>query len=188
MVWWKQVLRNPSAMATLVPSSKFLAQAMARSINRTDYCVGAQRVIELGPGLGHITQGLIEGGYKDHHIIALELESGLAKMMKTAYPHVHTFTVDARHMNHLLRDLQQLPVHAIVSSLGLRNMPQETIERIMEAAYLATDENGVFVQYTYGNKDPIPAEVLQRTKWVSHKVKKVLYNTPPATIYRYTKS
>ena len=184
MVWWKQVLQDPSSMATLVPSSRFLASAMASAANINEQSF----VIELGPGLGHITSGLLAAGARGDHVVALELQPSLAKMMSIRHPSVRTFAVDARYMNFLQRDLSLPPAHAVVSSLGLRNMDNATVEHILRAARAALRDDGVFVQYTYGRRDPVATNVLERTGWRSEKVETVLRNTPPATIFRYTKT
>ena len=171
-------------MATLVPSSRFLASAMANAAGVNDKSF----VIELGPGLGHITSGLLEAGVKGDHVVALELQSSLAKMMSIRHPTVRTFAVDARYMGFLQRDIGLPPVHAIVSSLGLRNMDTTTVEQILRAARPALRDDGVFVQYTYGRRDPVSPSILEQTGWTSEKVTTVVRNTPPATIFRYTKA
>lgn len=72
-------------MGCLAPSSKYLANAMARATDR------AELVVELGAGTGSVTKALI-GSHPDVPLIAVELESGLAKKLQQKFPEI-----DVRH-------------------------------------------------------------------------------------------
>ena len=57
-LFFRQWLRSPKSMGSVIPSSRVLARAVAREVAWQP----GQYVVELGGGTGAITQGLIERG------------------------------------------------------------------------------------------------------------------------------
>src|SRR3954469_9515445 len=64
-------LRSPLTMGALMPSSRGLAEAIARQVPK-----GKGPVIELGGGTGAVTEALLDAGVKreDHFVIELDDE------------------------------------------------------------------------------------------------------------------
>ena len=64
-------IEKPLAMGAVTPSSRQLAQTMARYVDPD----GEGPVIELGPGTGPVTEALLEHGVDEKRLMLLEIRS-----------------------------------------------------------------------------------------------------------------
>jgi phosphatidylethanolamine/phosphatidyl-N-methylethanolamine N-methyltransferase len=166
------LIKNPATMGCLAPSSKYLANAMARATDR------AELVVELGAGTGSVTKALI-GTHPDVPLIAVELESGLARKLQHKFPHV-----DVRHdtAKQVIDGLADAPLNtALVSSLPFRSLPPhitaETVASI--CAFLRVSPIRKLIQFTYQPREPFtppPGFEWTRTNFIWR-------NAPPAGVW-----
>lgn len=181
--FFRQWLRNPLRTAALVPSSSELAAAMVAALPR-----GARRVIELGGGTGAITAALLDAGIPPDALLVLELNEELHAHLRARFPGVHAVLGDARSLPRLAADSGFLaggPADAIVSGLGLLNMPPALQREILAAALACLREDGPFVQFTYGPLPPVAEAVVRELHLSVRRGEFVLRNVPPATVYVY---
>lgn len=183
VAFFRQALRNPRAMASVVPSGQALALIMASSLPSDTRCV-----VELGPGTGPVTQSLLDRGIAPERLLAVEYNRELGLALRRQYPKVKTVIADAQLLPFVLRDSKWPPqVDAIVSSLGLRAMSPGQVEAIARAANGSLKIGGVFVQYSYRKGSPIPMSLCRQLGWEVEIVDRIWRNLPPATVFRYTK-
>lgn len=179
----RQALSNPRAIASVVPSGQFLSSAMARALPS-----GTISVVELGPGTGPVTQALLDSGIAANRLLAVEHNRPLGLALRRKFPHVPTAIADARFLPFILRDSKWPPqVDAIVSSLGLRALPPQSVEEIIRNANVCLRIGGVFIQFSYRTSSPVPPELCSRLGWKAEPFERVWRNLPPATVWRYTK-
>lgn len=172
--FYKALLKGFKTTGALAPSSKHLAKAMARALppnfNGT--------IVELGPGTGAITRGLIDHGISQHNIIAIESSIEFFKHMRQEFPEVKTILGQAEHLSKILSPTQ-LPVAAIVSSLPLRILSLETQNNIMREIDKVLAPAGYYIQYTYSTKKNPFSESKAYQHIYSHLV---WINLPPARV------
>ena len=73
------------------------------------------------------------------------------------------------------------PVAAVVSSLPLLYEPPERRLDLLDAAFELMGQDGVFVQFTYGLRSPIPRDACAG-KYLARCGPPVLRNLPPAKV------
>jgi phospholipid N-methyltransferase len=166
------LIRNPATMGCLAPSSKYLANAMARATDR------AELVVELGAGTGSVTKALI-GAHPDVPLIAVELESGLARKLQHKFP-----DIDVRHdtAKQVIDNLADAPLNtALVSSLPFRSLPPhitaETVASI--CAFLRVSPIRKLIQFTYQPREPFTAPA--GFEWT--RTNFIWRNAPPAGVW-----
>src|ERR671939_135766 len=74
-------IRHPKAVGSVVPSSRYLASAVARAVPREARCVA-----ELGPGTGPITRALLARLGPEAALLALEIDPGFCTVLRRALP------------------------------------------------------------------------------------------------------
>lgn len=176
-LFWREAARRPRDLGAVVPSSRALARAMAMAVPPD-----AERVAELGAGTGALTRGLWERGLHPAHCLLVEPNPVFAAHLRRSWP-------TARVIQGYAQDL--LPtgeLDAVVSGLPLRAMDAGTVEGIVAASFAALRPEGVFVQFTYGLRCPIPGEVLERLGLVAERWRWVYANIPPACVWRVTRA
>ncbi|HXY99581.1 MAG TPA: phospholipid methyltransferase [Stellaceae bacterium] len=171
-------LKAPHRIGALAPSSRYLAQAMAREIDPRQ----ARLVVELGGGTGSITRALLAAGLAPERLIVVERDERLHRLLAKRFPELRVIAGDAAQLGALLRPLGITSVSAIVSSLPLLSMPKRLRQRIVEQSFALLDGRGSLVQFTYGLASPLPA----RDFAVSGRVvARVWRNFPPACVWRF---
>lgn len=176
-------LRSPFAVGAVAPSSPALGKLMAAQIDLSAPGV----IVELGGGTGAVTKALLATGLSPKNLIIVERDEGFARLLAGKFPEVRVLRGDASRLDRLLRHEGITEVSRIVSSLPLLSMPRQTRLTIMVRAFAILAANGVFVQFTYGLKSPLPEQALHKSGIVARSVGRVWRNMPPATVWRFEK-
>ncbi|MDQ8040119.1 MAG: methyltransferase domain-containing protein [Rickettsiella sp.] len=170
----REAITHPSTVGALFPSSKRLANTLAKQI--PPHSKGL--IIELGAGTGAITDSLLHQKSPQQELIVIEQSAKLAEHLIQRFPNVKVIQGDAGHLNQLL-DSVSAPIQAIVSSLPLRTLSPYIIKKIGREINQVLQEGGLFIQYTYSLwGDPLapsPHLKLIHRQWVWR-------NLPPARI------
>jgi phosphatidylethanolamine/phosphatidyl-N-methylethanolamine N-methyltransferase len=167
-------LCRPSTVGAIVPSSRRLADAMARA------AAGSQYLIELGAGTGAITAAL-RRHHPDVPLLAVELEPRLARQLRERFP---TLEVRATTAHEVLREAGGLAGDTVlVSSLPFRSLPPRLRLRSSLAIerFLTEQPGRRLVQYSYLPREPFALRHSARLRW--RCVAAVWGNTPPAWVW-----
>ena len=164
---------QPSTVGAIWPSSRHLADAMARAAG------GAQRLIELGAGTGAITQALCEQ-HPDVPTLAVEMQSELARHLRQRFPRIE---VRAAAAHEVLRDTHRPGRTALVSSLPFRSLPMRLRLRSSLAIerFLMAHPARRLVQYTYLPRVPFDLRLDSSLRW--RRLEAVWRNVPPAWVW-----
>ena len=184
-IFFRQWLKHPILMASVVPSGQQLARLMVDAIP-----CGAMRVVELGAGTGAITHALLHGGVDAKNLLVVELNTELHAMLKRRFPRAHVVCGDARHVSQLVtltRGMASGSVGAVVSSLGMLAIPPSTQRDILTGVLAVLAPSGVLVQYTYGLSSPIDEGVARELGLVVHSAGWAWRNLPPARVFVYSR-
>lgn len=166
---------RPSTVGAILPSSRHLADAMARAAG------GAQHLIELGAGTGAITEALCRM-HPSTPTLAVEMDPALAEHLRERFPHIEVRAATAHEV------LRTLPVSsgptALVSSLPFRSLPPRLRLRSSVAIerFLIEHPAHRLVQYTYVPLVPFDLRLGAATlRW--RRLEAVWRNVPPAWVW-----
>jgi phosphatidylethanolamine/phosphatidyl-N-methylethanolamine N-methyltransferase len=177
-LFFRQWLRSPKSMGSLIPSSKFLARAMAEEVAWEP----GQWVVELGGGTGSISLGLVERGIPRDRLVVIELDPDLHRYLRDRLPGSLVINGDATKLADIMRDYQVGEVGTVISGLPMVGMPFEFQRSIIEQGFKAVRPGGFMLQYSYSPVAPIPA---RRLGVRAQLVRRVALNFPPAFVWRY---
>ncbi len=177
-VFLGQVIRRPGQISALVPSSRQLARAMAASLGPD---TGA--IAELGPGTGKITRAILDRGVAPGNLTLFELNPVFCRRLAGEFPGVRIENSPAQNMP----ALGLAGLGAVVSGLPLLSMPPALQQQILHAAFCALAPEGRFIQFTYGPRPPLDAQVQRDLGLRVTRGAHVLANMPPARVYHYTR-
>jgi len=176
----RSLLENPRLTGAVAPSGPFLARAMARA-------VGPRRpglVVELGPGTGPVTKALIEQGIAREQLLLVEYDSGFCRLLAHRFAPARVVQGDAYDLPRTLAEFAGRPIAAIVSSLPLLNQPPALRAKLIDDAFALMGPGGVFVQFTYGLKSPVPRQACVN-KYSAQCGAPIWRNLPPARVWIY---
>lgn len=140
-------LRDFDTTASLIPSSRFLVRAMLEDVPLEK----ATCVVELGPGVGTITEAILERLPPQAHLHAIELNGPLLQVMAKSLPDPRLRPIhgDATRMPELLHECSCEKADVVFSSLGLSMMSDPVREAVAKGVQEVLTPGGPFVQYTY---------------------------------------
>jgi phosphatidylethanolamine/phosphatidyl-N-methylethanolamine N-methyltransferase len=171
-------LNNPMRIGAIVPSSRRLADAMARLVPAK----GEGWVVELGGGTGVITSALLRAGVAPGRLAVVERDPALHRHLKERFPQVHVVLGDAAHLAKTLRPLGIASARAVVSGLPLLSFPRPLQDEIVRSAFALLAPGGPYIQFTYGPMSPVGRERLGLHGRVARRV---AANLPPAHVWIY---
>ena len=176
----RSLLENPRLTGAIAPSGPYLAHAMARAVAG----VRSGLVVELGPGTGPVTKALIEQGVARERLLLVEYDPGFCRMLAQRFAPARVIQGDAYDLPKTLAELSGQKVGAVVSSLPLLNQPPALRARLLEDAFALMGPDGVFVQFTYGLKSPMPRSACAH-RFSGHCSAPIWRNLPPARVWIY---
>ena len=174
-------LRRPTHVGALVPSGKALATSMAARINVD--LPGA--VVELGGGTGSITEAILAGGTAPEDLVVVEREAKLCAILAERFPQIRVLQGDARDLKNLLEIAGIGPVKVVVSGLPLLSLDDRDGQRIVAGVFSVLPPEGELLQFTYGPASPVSRRTRTSLGIAGRRSGWILYNLPPATVWRY---
>ena len=174
-------IEKPLHVGAVMPSSRMLARAMAAYVDPND----TAPVIELGPGTGAITNGLIQRGVDPARLVLVEYNPSFCALLKERYPQATIVQGDAYSLRDTLRNALKVPVSAIVSGLPLVTKPMAVRLKLMREALALGVPNAPFIQFTYSVAPPIPKSLPGVRTQASERI---WLNLPPARVWVYRKN
>ena len=127
-LFFRQWLRSPKSMGSVIPSSRFLARAVAGQVAWRP----GQWVVELGGGTGAISQGLIERGVPRDRLVVIELDRSLYGYLKERLPGCLVVQGDATRLGEILPRHGVGEVGTVISGLPMIGMPEAFQSAIIE--------------------------------------------------------
>ncbi|WP_184674006.1 phospholipid methyltransferase [Rhodanobacter sp. A1T4] len=178
--FWRAWLRAPRSVGAVVPSGPSLARLMTRHVNHRH-----GPVIELGPGTGVFTRALLAGGLPTHRLALVEADPVFADALTQRYPEARVLRMDAAQLGETLPLFGDERASAVISGLPLLSMPPEQVAAIIRGVFeQQLHADGALYQFTYGTRCPLPRQLLDQLDLEAVRIGSVLFNLPPATVYR----
>jgi phosphatidylethanolamine/phosphatidyl-N-methylethanolamine N-methyltransferase len=139
-------------------------------------------VIELGAGTGVVTESLLKQGLPPSRLLAVERSPALAEMLQQKFPAIRVVCGDAGDLTEILHQAGvEGQRHDVVSSLPLKSLPADSVQRIRAGIGNVLVAGGLWIQFTYSlGRAPAPPGFLLLRSSV------VWANMPPARLDVFT--
>ncbi len=147
-LFFRQALAAPRYMGSVTPSSSYLVDALLKLADVSSI----QTAVELGPGTGPFTAGLLARLPAEARVLCIERDDRFAHHLQERFDDSRLIVVTgdaARLEQHLVdHDLgAQAPL--IVSGLPFTSLPAESRESILSAIVRCLSPDGSFLLYQY---------------------------------------
>jgi phospholipid N-methyltransferase len=174
----KNYLQDPIRVASVLPSGRNLARAMAAEIRP------GSRVVELGVGTGTLTQALLEKGVEPAKLHLVEQNADFVRILEKQFPESDVLAIDAAelpaHLGHLTGQIDY-----VVSGLPILWFSRKLKQRIFEGAFSLLRSGGSFHQFSYFARPPVGQSLLDSLGLVARRTGFAPLNVPPAFTYRF---
>jgi phosphatidylethanolamine/phosphatidyl-N-methylethanolamine N-methyltransferase len=146
-LFFGKFLRHRTAIASLAPSSRWLAHATVRNIDWQQ----ARVVVELGAGTGPITRVLVEKAHPDCRLIVLERDADFARLLRARFSehaNCDVIEADVNDLDRLLADRHIERADYIVSGLPVPSFPKELQRTLFRSVKRLLAPAGTYNQIT----------------------------------------
>lgn len=171
----RQLVRNPTTISAMAPSSRGLAEAITARISPA-----TGRVAEFGPGTGVFTRAILGRGIAPKDLTLFELNPEFVASLRQRFPGVTVVQDGAQTVADHCADLG-----AVVSGLPLLSFPPDLCHAIYAGALAALRPDGAIYQFTYGPKPPLPEPIRAALGLTATPGPRIWLNLPPARVYTY---
>lgn len=171
-------LRSPRTVGSILPSSRFLVQAMleAAQIERAHW------IAEFGPGTGVFTDSIVRQMLPSARLLVFEIDEHFTNDLRARIhdPRVTILQHSAATIGATLHEYGASHVDCVISGLPFTSLPRAVSHEILRATVAALRPGGVFVTYQY---TPLLRNLFRSYFATTTIARMVLRNVPPALVF-----
>ncbi len=176
----KAWVNHPTQVATVVPSSRRLIENIADR----DCVKQAKSIIELGPGAGGTTIGLLTRMRPDANLLAIEKTAAFDEVLsRLRDPRLTVEIADATNLLNYMAERSLGRVDVVVSGIPFSSIPSTVARRIVQSVYESLQPGGTFIAYQLHND----VEKYARPLFGPSDCETVLWNLPPLKVFSWRK-
>lgn len=177
-VFFRGWLKDPFHVASITPSSRWLARLVATDVGPD------ARVVELGAGTGTLTEALIERGVRRENLYLVEQHPAFCDVLRSRFPGTNVVQADAAAVTGTLGFLRAT-VDYVISGLPLAWFPRRKKAQVLTEAFELLRSHGRFRQVTYLGPPPVGGRLLDELGLRTTLLGVSPLNLPPAFVYRF---
>jgi phosphatidylethanolamine/phosphatidyl-N-methylethanolamine N-methyltransferase len=180
-VFFKSWLKDPFHVASITPSSRWLARLMATDVGP------AARVVELGAGTGTLTEAIVERGVRPENLYLVEQHAMFCDVLRQRFPGSSVVQADAAALTDSLGSLRGT-VDYVISGLPIVWFSRDKKAKILEEAFALLRPQGRYQQFTYLGPPPVGTRLLDQLGLRATLLGVSPLNLPPAFVYRFERT
>lgn len=173
----KEFFKERKQTGAVAPSSKYLMRHMLKPIDFSK----AKVIIELGPGNGVFTKGILSKMAPDAVLFSFELNTAFYEFIAKSIddPRLILINDSAEKMEEYINKHNFRTADYIVSSLPLAVIPEDIKNKVIAVSANLLTEEGKYIQFQYS----LNAKKLLEANFKKVKINFTAINIPPAFIY-----
>ena len=188
MIFLQAFAKYPNAIGAVAPSSKALATAIVSAANVST----AERIVELGPGTGPVTESIIARMQPTAQFFAVERNPEFATFLRVRFPDASIICGCASELTGHISDRWDRKPCTIVSGLPWANFGQELQESLLNSVCDNLNEGGHFSTFAYFGPHLLSKGRAFRkrleTRFREVRTSQIVFaNLPPAFVYSCSK-
>lgn len=185
----RSLVRNPSAVGAVAPSSRYLAQAML-----ADLSLPVDRtVVEFGPGTGPFTEALLPRLADPNLYLGVDRDPDFVQLLKKRFAELNFVHGSAEQAPVYLKQRSLPPVGAIICGLPFASLPDAVQDQVIEAiqTMMSADDDTTFRTFQYVHAYPLSSAVRFRRRMTQifgpgRRSAVVWRNLPPAFVLSWS--
>lgn len=183
-----EFIKNPIRTGAVLPSSKYLAEAICSEIDLED----ANAVAEIGPGTGAFTGKIIDKIEPIIPFFVVELNPDIVATFKEKFPDVTIYNRNASELPEILEKEKLSHLDVIICGLPWASFPEKLQDEILDSVLKSLKPEGKFTSFAYLQGTLLPSARKFKKKLVekfsSVSTSRIVWrNFPPAFTYRCVK-
>jgi len=143
-------IRHPRMLGSVVPSSRFLIRRLLAPVD----WARANVVVEYGPGIGNITQEILQRLPPEGHLVAIETNDRFVRHLRRRFPdsRLSIFHGSAADICKVLVGYGHAHADYIISGIPFSTMPADVRRSILRSTRDALAPDGSFLVYQFSSR------------------------------------
>ena len=188
-IFAKEWATSPKRVASIFPSSTVLAESLIKYAG----VQGASVIVELGPGVGVVTEKVLKLKSPGSTFFAVEVSENLAEATRARCPDADVICGDAKHLEGMLLAKGLSSCDSIVSCIPWATVSSEVQDDILDAINNSLDNKGRFATLLFASGLFLPStfEFIKKLEKIFGPINispVVWRNLPPAVVVWVEKS
>jgi phospholipid N-methyltransferase len=180
LAFFREFLKHPQQVASIIPSSRFLERRVAEIAD----VASAGTIVELGAGTGGVTRAILRMMPAEAGLLSLEINPRFqTALRRIGDPRLVVHTGSAEELETVLCDYDLPAPNVVISGIPFSKIPRGTASQILRTISRVLAPGGRFVAYQWHNR----VAVLGRPLLGPASVDVELRNIPPLRIYSWEK-
>jgi phosphatidylethanolamine/phosphatidyl-N-methylethanolamine N-methyltransferase len=159
--FYRQFRTQYFTTGSVLPSSRFLGQALARHVCATP---APRKILEIGPGTGAVTRVLVESLNPGDELDIVEINGDFVEVLERRFANEAKFTQVKDQCRIMHRPLQEVPGEAVydflISGLPLNNFPLTLVEDIFASYRRLLKPGGVLSYFEYAGIRGVKSKIV----------------------------
>ncbi|MHA6528816.1 class I SAM-dependent methyltransferase [Paenibacillus sp. BAC0078] len=174
LLFLRSFVKNPKNVGSIIPSSRFLANAMVKQAIWQE----STAVAELGAGTGAITRYIQTNANENTKVLLFEMDQTMRSNLQNEYPNFTCHPNAAALVDAMKKEgLNQLDY--IFSGLPFFNFERSLRDTLIEQIHQALKPGGLFIAFQYS----LQMKKQLSEKFIIEKIEFVPLNIPSAFVY-----
>jgi phospholipid N-methyltransferase len=147
LLFAKTFFKHPAMLGSLIPSSSYLSNTLLQQIDWRSVRVA----VEYGPGVGTLTQGILERLGPDAVLIAIETQPDFVHYLRRSFvdPRLHIVHGSASEVGEIFDRLKLENADCIISGIPYTTLEREVRDKILRESWRVLRPNGAFLVYQF---------------------------------------
>ncbi len=150
VVFLKNAILNPKEVAYILPSGRALIKTIAKKAELDS----AKHIVELGPGTGGTTIGILDEMPKDASLCAVEINKSFINYINKTItdPRLEVIHDGAQNLQSIITNQGWKSADVVISGIPFSTLPKSMAEEIINGIYGSLKPGGLFVAYQLRDK------------------------------------
>ena len=152
LAFWRQFQHQFASTGAIQPSSRFLAHAMTEPL-RGQRPAGGVRIVEMGPGTGAVTRGIVDAMQPQDQLDCFELNPEFADYLRERVASDPAFAAGRPRIRIHTGDASRAQIDEaadfVICSVPLNNLSVEAVASILDAGRRVLAGKGWFTYFEY---------------------------------------
>lgn len=170
----QQFMKNPKRVGSVMPSSRFLANRMIKSVPWHE----VKAMAEFGSGTGAITRYIEPKVNESAEVLLFEMDERMNRDLHKEYPSFDCH-FNACQLTNVMSQKGIEQLDCILSGLPFFNFTSELRNTLLDQVTQALKPGGLFIAFQYS----LQMKKLLSERFIIEKIHLVPINFPPAFVY-----
>jgi len=150
IVFARNFFKNPKMLGSVIPSSRYLVEALLRDVKWDE----ARVIVEFGPGVGTISGEILKRMRSDATLVVFEINDEFVDVLSCRFddPRLRIVHRSAAEAGYVLREFQLPAADYVISGIPFSIMSEDDRLAVLRNTYAVLRDGGSLLVYQFSTR------------------------------------